>query len=85
MLVNFYLYSFVINSTRTQYLYKTYNVIEDIKILNDKDNVIGGFIPIDRCLDNSKTFLFNFSNSVNFNCASLKAKRRFKRKSYVSR
>ena len=33
---------------------KTYNVIEDIKLLNEKDNILGGFLPIDKCEDTSR-------------------------------
>jgi len=31
---------------------ETFNVIEDIKLLNEKENVIGGFISVDKCFDN---------------------------------
>ena len=34
---------------------KTYNVIEDIKLLGIGE-IISGFIPVDKCLDNS-TFI----------------------------
>jgi ESCRT-I complex subunit MVB12 len=27
----------------------TYNVIEDIKLLNERDNMLGGFLPVDKC------------------------------------
>lgn len=31
---------------------EAFNVIEDIKLLNEKENIIGGFIPIEKCFDN---------------------------------
>lgn len=36
---------------------ETYNVIEDVKLLNPGENMIGGFIPVDKCYDsNEKCF-----------------------------
>lgn len=32
--------------------FKTYNVVEDIKLLNERDT-LPGFIPLERCLDTS--------------------------------
>lgn len=33
---------------------ETYNVIEDIKLLNERENMLGGFIPVDKCYDNNE-------------------------------
>lgn len=32
-------------------------VIEDIKLINPGENVIGGFVPLDKCYDSSKNYL----------------------------
>lgn len=32
---------------------ETYNVIEDIKLLNLGENILGGFIPVDKCYDST--------------------------------
>lgn len=33
---------------------ETYNVIEDIRLVNERENVISGFIPIEKCYDSSE-------------------------------
>ena len=36
----------------------SFNVIEDIKLLNERDNMIGGFVPVDKCVDNAAEKVF---------------------------
>jgi hypothetical protein len=36
--------------------FKTHNVIEDIKLLNEKET-LSGYVPIEKCLDTSNFFL----------------------------
>jgi hypothetical protein len=36
---------------------KTYMVVEDVKLINPGENVIGGFVPLDKCYDSSKKLI----------------------------
>lgn len=43
-----------ISYTKDYPIDETYMVIEDIKLINPGENVIGGFVPLDKCYDTSE-------------------------------
>lgn len=62
-------------------------VIEDIKLINPGENVIGGFVPLDKCYDSSKNYLEIYIKiTLNNKIYKLQqVKNAFKKKSYASK